>query len=167
MLAALLIAVAGFVLQHRTPPGRTRIPPDFAWATVGVGALLLSLMYPLMLGGYPSVLSAFHEEPALFALINGIATFIFNAGNAVLFIGFAGAFVAETRPAGVVPRGIAFAGAALCLFSSVVAFGMLIGIVAMAAAAPLGLAAFGLNAFLGFAIWRESRDKSRKYNENH
>lgn len=154
-LAALLIAVAGFVLQHRSATARTWLSPRFAWATVGVGALLLSFMYPFMLGGYPNAAAAFREEPALFAVINGIATFIFNLGNAVVFIGLASAFATEATSRGTVPRGIALLGVALCLLSTIVAFGMFMGVVAMATAAPLGLVVFALAAYLGFALWRQ------------
>ena len=160
-LAALLIAVAGFVLQDRAATAQTRLPPRVAWATVGVGALLLSLMYPFMLGGYPSAAGAFREEPALFAVINGIATFIFNLGNAVVFVGLAGAFATEATSRGAVPRGIALLGVALCLLSTIVAFGMFIGVVAMSSAAPLGLVVFALAVYLGLAIWRQGEPTRR------
>ena len=112
-------------------------------------------------GGYPSAAGAFREEPALFAVISGIATFIFNLGNAVVFVGLAGAFATEATSRGAVPRGIALLGVALCLLSTIVAFGMFIGVVAMSSAAPLGLVVFALAAYLGLAIWRQGEPNPR------
>lgn len=155
MLAAVLIAIAGFVLQHRTTTVRTALPPRVAWTTVGVGAVLLALMYAFMLGGYPDAAAAFGEEPALFAALNGIATFLFNFGTAVVFFGLAGAFAAEIAPQGVVSRPLALAGVAFSLLGTVVALGMLVGVGAMEAAAPVGLVGFLLTAYLGLSIWRK------------
>jgi hypothetical protein len=154
MVAALLIAIAGVVLHNRQSTFRSWLSPRLAWTTVGVGGVLLSLMYAFMLGGYPNAATVFDTEPGLFAVLNGIATFLFNVGNAVVFLGFAGAFATEVAPAGVLPKGLAAAGVAFCLLGSVVALGMLMGIGALSAAAPLGLLVFMLTAYLGFAIWR-------------
>jgi hypothetical protein len=156
MVAALLIAIAGFVLHNRLTTSRSWLSPRLAWTTVGVGAMLLLLMYAFMLGGYPSAATVFDAEPGLFAVLNGIATFLFNVGNAVVFLGFAGAFATEATPQGVVAKGLAAFGVAVCLLSTVVAIGMLIGIGTLSAAAPLGLVVFLLTAYLGFAIWRYS-----------
>ncbi len=111
-------------------------------------------MYAFMLGGYRSAASVFDAEPGLFAVLNGIATFLFNVGSAVVFLGFAGAFGTEATPGGVLSRRLAVVGVALCLISAAFALGMLVRIGTLSAAAPLGLAVFLLAAYLGFAIWR-------------
>jgi hypothetical protein len=89
-LAALPISVAGFVLQRRVTSVRTKIPPGFAWTTVGVAGIFLSLMNPVVLCGYRTAAAAFVEQPAVFGTINGIAIFIFNFGNTILFLGVTG-----------------------------------------------------------------------------
>ena len=156
MAAALLIAIAGLILHDRHPTGRSWLSARVAWSTVGVGAVLLSLMYVFMLGGYPSAVAAFDAEPGLFGVLHGIAAFLFNVGNAVVFLGLAGAFATEAQSVGVLPKAIAAAGVALCLLSAIVAFGMLMGMVALSAAAPLGMVVFLLTTYLGCAIWRQS-----------
>lgn len=150
MLAALLIAAGALVLRDRVSV-RSVAWSSLAWTTVGIGAILLALMYPIMLGGYPHAAAAFDTEPALFGVLNGIAAFLFNAGNAIVFAGFAAVFAAEMRAAAV-PKAFATAGVALSLLSALVAVGSLIGVVALIAAAPLGLVAFALIAYLGFTI---------------
>lgn len=151
-LAALAMSIAGFVLLSRGSAPGVRIPARAAWATLGVGALLLSTMYPVMLGGYPAAASG--DDLALFGVLNGIATFVFNLGNVVVFLGLAGAFASEAAPGGVLPKGLAVAGAAVCALGAVVGLGMLAGVGAMAAAAPVGLIGFVLTAYLGLSIWR-------------
>ena len=151
-LAALAISIAGFVLLPRGSAPSSRVPVRTAWATLGVGALLLSTMYPLMLGGYPVAASG--DDLALFGVLNGIATFIFNLGNVVVFLGLAGAFAAEVAPDGVVPKGLAVAGAVACALDAIAGLGMLAGVGAMAAAAPVALVGFVLTAYLGLSIWR-------------
>jgi hypothetical protein len=154
LAAALLISIAGFILQHREVASRSVMAGRAAWTAVGVGAVILSLMYAVMLGGYPSAAARFDDEPGLFAALNGIATLLFNVGNGVVFLGLAGAFAAERGSAGVVSRSLGTAGILLGLLSALTAFGMLMGIGSLSAAAPLGLIAFLLTTYLGFAIWR-------------
>lgn len=155
-LAAVLIAVAGFILLHRVPAVKTWLPSRVGWATVGVGAVLLSLMYPFMLGGYPAAAAAASNEGlGLFDALNNIATFLFHIGNAVVFSGFAGAFLSEAAPGGVIARGLALGGMTVCLLGTVTASAMIAGVGAMAFAAPLGFIGFLLAAYLGVAIWRK------------
>jgi hypothetical protein len=149
-LAAMLIAIAGFVLQHRKPV-RAALSPRVAWATVSVGAVLLALMYPIMLGGYPAAASS--EELALFDALNGIATFLFHVGNVVVGFGLAGAFFTEAAPEGVVPRWLALIGVTLFLISAIAALGLLAGVGALENVAPLALVGFLLAAYLGLSIW--------------
>jgi hypothetical protein len=155
LLAALSIAIAGFVLHHRPASSRSFASPGLAWVTVGVGAVILSFMYAFMLGGYPSAAGAFNGEPGLFAALNGIATFLFNLGNCVVFLGLAVAYAAESGSDGAVSSTVGIAGIVLCLLSGAVAFGMLMGIDALSAAASLGLLVFLLTAYFGVRIWRQ------------
>jgi hypothetical protein len=152
VLAAVLIAVAGFVLLNRAPAVHTRIHPRVAWATVGVGSMLLSLMYAFMLGGFPAAAAA--SNAGLFDVLNRIATFLFQVGNAVVFLGLAGAFASEAAPGGVITRGLALGGVAACLLGVVTALAMLAGMNAMAVAAPIGLIGFLITAYLGSALRR-------------
>jgi hypothetical protein len=153
-LAALVMSVAGFVLLSRDSPPGVRFPSRVAWATLGVGAFLLSTMYPLMLGGFPAAIAA--DDLALFGALNGIATFVFNLGSVVAFLGLAGAFASEAAPGGVVARNLAWAGAIVCALGAFVGAGMLAGVGALAAAAPVGLVGFLLSAYLGLSIWRRA-----------
>lgn len=150
-LAAVALAVAAVALLPRRP-ARGRVPARLAWATVGVGALFLTTMYPVMIGGYPAAAAA--GDLPLFDALNRIATFVFDLGNVVVFLGLAGAFVSEAGPGGVVPRGLALTGAAVCALGAVVGLGMLAGVEALAAAAPIALLGFVLAAYLGLSIWR-------------
>lgn len=165
--AAVCIAIAAFGLQHRTSPQRVGLPPQVAWATVGVGALLLAMMYPFMLGGYPDALAVFDETPGLIAVLNSIATFLFHLGNAVLSLGLAGVFITEATAPGVLPRWLALTGAALCLLGTGAAIGLLAGIGSMAAAAPGGVVGFLLTAYLGTAIWRRAGHNERDAVSEH
>lgn len=158
--ATVLLAVAGFVLHHRRRQPGKRFAPAVAWTVVGVGSIMLSLMYAVMIGGYPSAAAVFATEPGLFSALNGIAVFVFNAGNAVVFAGLACAFVAETSAARAFPRRLGTAGSVLSVISTVVALGMLIGIDALQVAAPLGLLVFVITAYFGFTISRSGDDAS-------
>lgn len=155
LVAALLVAIAGFVLHQRKASAGSLISPRVSWVTVGVGAIFLSLMYAFMLGGYPSAAAAFNDEPGLFAAVNGVATFLFNLGNTVVFLGLAGAFAAESSSSQVVSTSVGKMGVVVCLLSAVVALGMLLGLNALSAAAPLGLVVFLLTGYFGFQIWRQ------------
>ena len=153
-LAAILIAIAGFVLQHRSLNGRSWVSGRFAWVTVGVGGVLLFSMYPVMLGGYPEAARVFESEPGLFAVLNSIAIFIFHVGNAVVFFGLAGVFLLESAPIGPLPRPLAIAGVVVSLLGVAGALGLLFGVGAMNVLAPVGLAAFLLGGYLGIALYR-------------
>ena len=121
---------------------------------VGVGGVVLTLMYAVMPGGYPAAATAFGAAPAAFAVVDGLARALFSLGNGVVFLGLAGAFAAEWGPEGAVGRGVAATGLVLCLLGAAAAAAMLAGVQAMAAAAPLALAIFLSTACLGLAIRR-------------
>jgi len=153
-VAAILIAIAGFVLQHRSHNGPSWISGRCVWVTVGVGGVLLFSMYPVMLGGYPEAARVFESEPGLFAVLNSIANFIFQVGNAVVFCGLAGVFLLESVPTGPLPRPLGITGAVVSLLGAAGALGLLLGIGAMNVLAPVGLAAFLLGGYLGIALYR-------------
>lgn len=154
LFAAVLVAVAGFVLRDRALEHRTSALPRVAWSAVGVGAVLLCMTYPLMLGGYPAAAS--DAGVALFDTLNSIATLQFYVGNVVVGAGFAAAFLTEAAPGGALPTWLARVGSVLFLVWTLAAIGLIAGVNAMAAAAPLGLIGFLLTAYLGFSLWRES-----------
>lgn len=153
ILAALALSIAGFVLLPRASAGGRRFPARLAWATLGVGSVFLATMYPVMLGGYPAAASSGSLD--LFDALNRVATFVFNLGNVVVFAGLAGAFASEAGPGGAVPKGLALTGAAVCALGAVGGLGMLAGVGAMSAAAPVGLVGFVLAGYLGLSIWRK------------
>jgi hypothetical protein len=154
LLAAVLLAVAGLVLRDRAPGHRTSALPRVAWSAVSVGGVLLCMTYPIMLGGYPTASS--EAGVTLFDTLNSIATLQFYVGNVVLGAGFAAALFAEAVPGGVLPKWLALVGSILFIIWTIAAIGLIAGVGAMAAAAPLGLIGFLLTAFFGFSLWRKS-----------
>lgn len=154
--AAILMAVAGFLLVHRNSEAKTWLTPQAAWSVTGVGGILLFMMYPVMLAGYPEALKYFSSEPGLMAVLHRVATFIFYVANLVLFVGLAGGFHLEQEPDGVLPNWFARLGVAICLIGALGFCAMIAGANIMNLFAPIGLLIFVLASFLGIAIWREA-----------
>ena len=150
--AAIAFAVGGLTLMGSSRGGVRWLSARSAWATVAVGGLILVPMYPLMLGGYPLAASA--DTLTLFGALNGIATWIFNLGNFILFAGLTAAFIIEGDTGVSISSRMASIGALLSGIASLAALGMLAGIDAMAAAAPVGLIAFIAAGWMGIVIWR-------------
>ncbi|HUF29413.1 MAG TPA: hypothetical protein VMM77_02030 [Gemmatimonadaceae bacterium] len=148
------MAVAAFVLQNRARGGRAWLPSRVAWIAVGVGALVQSLMYAFILGGYPAAAAAYDASPALFAALQGAATFLFYLGNAAVYLGLGGVFLAETSSGGVLPRWVAILGAAACFVVAIFSAGLLAGVGEMMFAAPGALLGFLLTIHLGLSIWK-------------
>lgn len=153
-VAWVLMAVAGFTLQIRPSSGPSWLPPRVAWLFVGVGAVVQALMYSFMLGGYPAAATGYEEAPALFVALRGAATFLFYLGNAAVYFGLSGAFLAETSPGGVVARWVALSGAVVCFVVGALIIGLLVGVGEMMFAAPGALLGFVLTIYLGVSIWR-------------
>jgi hypothetical protein len=157
MMGALLIGLAAFALQRRRPTGFPLLPASVAWIAVGVGASILTVMYAFTLGSYPPALAAFQEQAAVFAALRGGMASLFYIGMAVMFFGLAGAFVAEMSAAKrILPRWVAFVGAAVTVLVTIRWVAMFAGILGglTAASAPLGLVAFLLTGVFGLSILR-------------
>jgi hypothetical protein len=152
VIAVFAIAVSGFALMGRVAPSQGLVPRRLSWATVGVGATFLVAMYPVMLGGYPAAVAT--GELDLFAVVNGVAQLIFLTGNSVIFVGFAAGFAAEGPPNGVLSRPLAIVGQVAFLIALIAGLAMLAGIEFLQMAAPVGLLAFLLASYLGWAIAR-------------
>lgn len=154
-LATVLVAIGAISLADRAASeASARNSATSAWTAVGVGAVLLSLMYPVMLGGYPA--AADTGDTLLFETLNSIATFQFELGNTVIFLGLAGVFLAERRPAGVLPSWLGSVGALVSLLAGGIGLLAVSGVefVPAEAGAPLGLLAFLLAAWMGYALSR-------------
>ena len=152
-LATVMLAIAAFMLSDRRYGTKALVPGRFAWTLVGVAALSLLPMYALMLGGYPVAAEVVTSQPQLFGMVDEITLFIFHAGNALLFAGFAAAFHAESR-GGTLPGWLGMTGVLLALVAAVSAVALLLGAKGLAFLAPLGLLSFLLVGYLGFAIAR-------------
>lgn len=153
-LATVTLAIAGFMLRDRRHEATALVPGKLAWTIVGVAALSLLPMYALMLGGYPTAAEVVASQPQLFGVLDEITLFIFHAGNALLFIGFAAAFHAESRAA-TLPAWLGISGMLLALVAAISAIALLLGVNGLAFLAPLGLLAFLLVGCLGIAIARQ------------
>lgn len=153
--AVILLVISGLMLMGRATSSVGWAPRRFAWACVSAGSMILVLMYPLMLGGYP-VAAAAATSLSLFAVLSGIAEFIFYIGNCVLFLGLAAAFASEAPPAGALSRGVALAGQFLFFIAFAAGIAMLAGIRSLQAVAPVALLAFLFASYLGFVIARRS-----------
>lgn len=156
VLAWVGLGLAGFVLSHRTTAGLRWLPARAAWIAVGMGALVLALMCAVMLGGYPAAAEAFGEVPALFEMLNEVAISLFALGNAVLYLGLGGAFVAEGAPDGVLGRWVAIIGAGAFCVMAVLSVLLIIGTLSfgeLLLGIPLALLGFVLAAYLGRAIY--------------
>jgi len=158
MAAALLMAIAGFILRGREP-ALSVVPARFAWTTAGVGALMLALMSGFITGAYRPALELYSERPELFESLNGAATIWFQAGTAVLLLGFAGAFLAEASAQDrLAPRWVALPGAVAAGVGAVMAAGSLMGLGAVAAIGGAAIfIALPLAGALGVLIWRRER----------
>ncbi len=158
MVAALLLGLAGFVLCAGQQVGHAWLPARAAWIVVGMGGMTLTVMYAFTLGAYPPALAAYDSQPATFAAFRGAATALFYTGSAVLFLGLAGAFLAQTSgPGRQVPRWVAFGGAVAGLIATIQAAALLAGLKQLAIAAPSAIVTFLLASLLGLAIWRGGR----------
>lgn len=153
--AVILLAISGLMLMSRAASSVGWAPRRFAWASVSTGSIILVLMYPLMLGGYPVAADA-DASLSVFAVLSGIAEFIFYIGNCVLFLGLAAAFASEAPPEGALSRGVALAGQFLFFIAFVAGIAMLGGIRSLQAVAPVALLAFLFASYLGYAIARRS-----------
>lgn len=151
-LAWVGLGVAGFTLQRRERAGPGWLPGSAAWVILGVGALIQSIMYAFMLGGYPAAAGAAGQVPALLEAFNGAAMFLFGLGNMVVFLGQAGVLLSEARPGGVIARPVALAGGVVCLIEVLLFAGVLLGVVGMMAAGPGALLATIVMVYLGIAI---------------
>ncbi len=154
MVAALLLGLAGFVLHTGQQTGCAWLPARAAWIAVGMGGTILTVMYAFTLGAYPPALVAYDSQPATFAAFRAAATALFYAGSAVLFFGLAGAFLAQASgPGSLIPRWVAFGGAAAALIATIQATALLVGLKQLAIAAPSAIVTFLLASLLGLAIW--------------
>lgn len=150
------LALGGVVLARRAPTGPRWLPAQAAWIAVAMGALTLALMCAVMLGGYPAAAAAFEAVPALFEALNEVAISLFALGNAVLYLGLGGVFVAEGASDGVLARWMALVGAGACGVMSVLSVLLLIGALSFGGlllGMPLALLGFALAAYLGGAIY--------------
>ena len=86
MVAALLLGLAGFVLHSGHQMGQGWLPVRTAWIVVGIGGMILTVMYAFTLGAYPPALAAYDSQPATFAAFRGAATALFYTGSAILFL---------------------------------------------------------------------------------
>jgi len=154
IVAVVLLAVAGFVLQnqHWNPGDKTS--PRFAWLLMAVGAIFLLMLYPLMLGGYPEGMRVYETEPGLMAVLNSIAYFVFYFGSAVMFLGLAAAFALGPDSNGGMPSWLTTTGVILCVVGFVGMIGALFGFPKLMKLAPSGVLAYLLASYLGFSIWR-------------
>lgn len=151
-LASTLMAVAGFALRDRAPSGPAWLPSRVAWVAVGVGAMMQSLMYAFMLGGYPAAAAGYEASPALLEIMQGAATFLFYLGNATLAFGLGGVFLAEASPNGLLPKWLAFLSATICFVDVALLIGLLAGVGEMMYAAPGAMLGFLVAIYLGFSI---------------
>lgn len=156
LCAALMIAIGSFTLQHRRCAGSGWLSDAASWNTVGLGAVVLVLMYLIMLGGYPEASLAFASEPGLMSTLNAVSSFIFSFGNAIVFLGLVLAFSLESRVS--LPVWLGRTGMLVSVVACLASVGMLSGLAAFEPLAPLGLVAYLLTACLGIAVWRAPGD---------
>ena len=153
-VAVVLLAVAGFVLQHQNWNPGDKTSPRFAWPLMATGAIFLFMLYPIMLGGYPEAMRVYETEPGLMAVLNSIAYFIFYFGSAVMFLGLAAAFALGPESNGGMPSWRATTGVILCVVGFIGMIGALFGYPKLLMLAPSGVLAYLLASYLGFSIWR-------------
>jgi hypothetical protein len=148
LLGSLLMALAAFLLQRRPQASARWLPAGVTWTVVGIGSVLVAVSYSLTLGGYPTALAAFQDQPALFATLRGGVLFLHAVGSVLQLLGVLGALVTEVRWKGrALPDRLLQAGAGVGL----------LGVVAAAAGlvpgAYVASALFLAAALLGTAIW--------------
>ena len=153
-IAVLLLAFAGFILQHQECNRHDKVPPRIAWLVVAIGSIFLFMMYPLMLRGYPEAIGFFENEPGIMAVLNGVAFFIFYVGNAALFLGLGMAFTLGPTSTGGMRSWVTTTGVVLCLTGLLGMIGGILGFGAMMVLAPFGVLATLLASYLGYSIWR-------------
>ena len=153
-VAIVLLAVAGFVLQHQNWNPGDRTSPRFACSLMATGAVFLFMLYPLMLGGYPEALRNYETEPGLMAVLNSIAYFVFYFGSATMFLGLATVFTLGRESNGGIPSWLAMTGIIVCLLGFTGMVGSLFGYSKITTLAPFGVVAYVIASYLGFSIWR-------------
>lgn len=154
IIGAVLMLVAGTILQHQTSTTDDGISPKVAWPCVAVGAGLLFPLYPLMLAGYPEAARLFSSEPGLMAVLNDLAWFLFYFGTTALFLGLALAFALGSDANGGLPGWLRKSGVMLGLIGAIGSASGLFGLSMMMVLSPFGLLANLLAGYLGFSIWR-------------
>jgi len=153
-VAIVLLAVAGFVLQHQKWSPGDRTSPRFAFSLMAVGAVFLFMLYPLMLGGYPEALRNYETEPGVMAVLNSIAYFVFYFGSATMFAGLAMVFALGRDSNGGMPFWLTMTGIIVCCLGFAGMVGSLFGYSKIMTLAPFGVLAYLLASYLGFSIWR-------------
>lgn len=150
--------LAGFALQHRRSYSSHAAAERIAWPAVTAGAVMLILMYPIMLGGFPTTNTT--SDLAVFVALNNISKFLFNSGNALISFGLSLAFLAEEKPEGALPKWCSRTASGLLLIIALAGIGLLLGIGNLLALAPLGIVGYVLTIILGYTVWRSRRDYS-------
>ena len=153
-VAIVLLAVAGFVLQHQNLNPGDRSSPRFAWSLMATGAVFLFMLYPLMLSGYPEALRNYETEPGLMAVLNSIAYFVFYFGSATMFLGLAMVFALGRESNGGIPSWLAIMGIIVSFLGFAGMVGSLFGYSKIMTLAPFGVLAYLIASYLGFSIWR-------------
>ena len=123
------------------------------WALAAIGVALVLPMYPIMIGGYGSVLQSSPPQVAEFLMLRSIATDIFHAGMLVLSSGLALALWLERADAKrLLLRVVLLAGALLYLLAAA-GFGLL----HFGADIPLSrIGPFALLGFVSLAVFGAS-----------
>lgn len=154
-IAMMLLTVTGLALLTRAAPTLSWVPVRLAWGAVALGALLQTVMYTFMLGGYPSAIEDTDGSLALYGTLRDSASFLFYLGNAALYLGLAGVFLSEVSPQGVLPKWLGIGVAVVCLLTTFLMVGLIAGVGDMMLAAPGALIGYLAAVYLGLAIWRQ------------
>jgi hypothetical protein len=156
LAAAMLLAVAAFLLQRRPQERRRWLPAAVAWIGVGTGSLLVAVSYAVTLGSYPAALASFDGQPALFAALRGASLSIHATGSVLQLLGLIGALAIEFRwQARAVPDRLVQAGSGVALLGFAAA---VTGLVPGESAAA---GVFTAAALLGAAIWLRAGESAR------
>lgn len=153
-LATLLMAFGGFGLVERSAAGARPALAASGWRLVGIGATVMLLMFPFMLGGYPPAAAAAPENITPFAMLQNSMMLLFYFSNFVVFLGLGLAFIGEEKPAAVLRRWFAITGGVLSLYSGAVFLGLVFSFGSLAMAGPTSLLAYLLTALLGIQVAR-------------
>lgn len=154
ILATLCLAFGGFGLAGRKTAGPKNGFAGAGWLLVGIGATIMVLMFPFMLGGYPAAAEAATETIAIFAVLQESMLLLFYFSNFTVFLGLGLSFFSEAHRTGSFPRWLTIAGTVLCLYSGAVFLGLFFGAGSLMLAGPPSLAAYVLTAALGVQIAR-------------